>query len=122
MGSVKIDTHKRERMYEQQFPLHTYDGVKAFYENITYIKSQRYKGDLDASVLLLDFEEIVATAPLTKREQEVMYYRFERELTQKETAKVLGLSIRAVATYTRRAIFKIADTFAVTEGYKHVQP
>lgn len=119
MGSVKIDLHKREREYENQFPMHTPEGVEVFLENLQYVRSRRLKGDLDASMLLLDFDKTKAQAPLSKREHEVVYWRYEREFTEREAAKVLNISERAVKKYCRRAVLKIADTIAVQEGYKN---
>jgi DNA-directed RNA polymerase specialized sigma24 family protein len=120
MGSVRVDIHRRERQYEQQFPMHTTEGVSVFLENYQYIRSRRLKGDLDASLLLLDFDEIRNEAPLTRREREVIFLRYEQEFTEKETARHLDVSIRAVEKYRHRAILKIADTAAVREGYTNV--
>jgi DNA-binding CsgD family transcriptional regulator len=119
MGSVRVDLHRKERQYEEQFPMHTPEGVEVFLENLQYVKSRRLKGDLDASLLLLDFEKTKSEAPLSHRELEVIYWRFEREFTEKETARHLGVSIRAIKKYCRRAILKLADTIAVQEGYKN---
>jgi DNA-binding CsgD family transcriptional regulator len=120
MGSVKIDLHRKERAYEEQFPMHTPEGVEVFLENYQYILSRRLKGDLDASLMILDFESTKHQAPLSHRELEVIYWRFEREFTERETAKILGISIRSVKKYCHRAFIKIADTIAVQEGYKNV--
>jgi DNA-binding CsgD family transcriptional regulator len=119
MGSVKVDLHRKERQYDEQFPMHTLKGVEVFLENLQYIYSRRLKGDLDASLLLLDFESTKNQAPLTRREREVLYWRYEREFTEKETAKMLQISMKAVEEYSRRLIRKIADTVAVQEGYKN---
>jgi DNA-binding CsgD family transcriptional regulator len=119
MGSVKVDLHRKERQYDEQFPMHTPKGVEVFLENLQYIYSRRLKGDLDASLLLLDFESTKNQAPLTRREREVLYWRYEREFTEKETAKMLQISMKAVEEYSRRLIRKIADTVAVQEGYKN---
>jgi DNA-directed RNA polymerase specialized sigma24 family protein len=121
MGSVRIDIHRKERAYEEQFPMHTPEGVEVFLENYQYVLTRRLKGDLDASLMLLDFEKTRNQAPLTKREQEVIYWRFEREFTERETAKALGITIGAVKKFAHRAILKIADTVAVQEGYKHAE-
>jgi DNA-binding CsgD family transcriptional regulator len=119
IGSVKIDLHRKEREYENQFPMHTEEGVQVFLENITYVRSRRLKGDMDASLLLLDFEKTVSQAPLTRREREVLYWHYEREFTERETAKALSISIRAVKAYKQRIALKIADTVCVQEGYKN---
>jgi DNA-directed RNA polymerase specialized sigma24 family protein len=102
--------------------MHTPEGVEVFLENLIYIQSRRLKGDLDASLLLLDFESTKNQAPLTKREREVLYWRYEREFTEKETAKMLQISMKAVEEYSRRLVRKIADTVAVQEGYKNAAP
>jgi DNA-binding CsgD family transcriptional regulator len=119
MGSVKIDLHRKERAYEEQFPMHTPEGVEVFLENYQYILTRRLKGDMDASLMILDFESTKHQAPLSHRELEVIYWRFEREFTERETAKQLGISIGAVKRYCGRAFLKIADTVAVQEGYKN---
>jgi DNA-directed RNA polymerase specialized sigma subunit len=122
MGSVRVDLHRQERQYEESFPMHTVQGVEIFLENYQYVKSRRLKGDLDASILLLDFEQTLSDAPLSKREREIIYWRYEREYTERETARLLGISMKAVTEYKTRAIYKIADTNAVKEGYKHASP
>jgi DNA-binding CsgD family transcriptional regulator len=119
MGSVRVDLHRKERAYEEQFPMHTPEGVEVFLDNYQYMLSRRLKGDLDASLLLLDFEKTKSEAPLSHREIEAIYWRYEREFTEKETARQLGISIGAVKRYCRRAILKLADTIAVQEGYKN---
>lgn len=121
MGSVKVDIHRKQRQYEDTFPMHTAEGVEVFLENFQNLRSSRLKGDLDASLLLLDFDATRNQAPLTVREREVLYWRYERECTEKETAKRLGISMKAVEEYSRRLIRKIADTVAVQEGYKNAQ-
>jgi DNA-binding CsgD family transcriptional regulator len=121
MGSVRVDIHRQERKYEQQFPMHTPEGVEVFLENYQYIRSRRLKGDLDASLLLLDFDKFRSEAPLSKRENEVLYWRYEQEFTEKEAARHLGISVGALKKYCHRAILKIADTIAVREGYKNVE-
>lgn len=122
MGSVRIDLNRKERQYEEAFPMHTKEGVEIFLENFTYIKGRRLKGDLDASMLLLDFEQTLSDAPLSRREREILYLHYEREYTETEIAKQLGISKKAVQQYKYRAIYKIADTNAVKEGYIHAEP
>lgn len=122
VGSVKIDLHRKERDLENQFPLHTPEGMQVFLENLQYIKSRRLKGDMDASLMLLDFEKTVTDAPLSKREREVMYWHYEREFTERETARALNITIRAVKTYKQRVALKLADTVAVQEGYQNAIP
>jgi DNA-binding CsgD family transcriptional regulator len=117
MGSVRVDLHRKERQYEETFPMHSPEGVEVFLENLQYVKSRRLKGDLDASLLILDFDLTLSEAPLSRREREILYWRYEREYTEKETAKMLGITHKAVKEYKRRAIYKIADTNAVKEGY-----
>ncbi|HDR8003445.1 sigma factor-like helix-turn-helix DNA-binding protein [Bacillus cereus group sp. BceL300] len=121
MGSVKISTNRREMYYEQEYPLFHELGVKKFLESYADICDKRAKGDLDASIILLDFQATLHQAPLSQREREVVYWRYERDLTEKETARVLGISKTSVKSYTQRACLKLADVFAVTEGYKNVQ-
>lgn len=121
IGSVRVDLHKRERQYDNQFPMYTPQGVEVFLENFTYIKGRRLKGDLDASLLLLDFEQTLSEAPLSRREREVIYLHYELEYTESQVAKHFGVSKKAVQSYKKRAIHKIADLNAVKEGYQNVE-
>lgn len=121
MGTVRVDLHRKERQYEETFPMHTPAGIEVFLENYRYVQNRRLKGDLDASLLLIDFERTLAEAPLTNREHEALYWRYMREMTERETAKILDISIRSVNKHCHRAILKIAVTVAVQEGYKNAR-
>lgn len=119
MGSVQIDIHKKEHSLEQKYPLHTSDGVIAFLKNIHYLREARLKGDIDSAILLLDFMDAVKKANLTRREREVLYYRFEKGYSVKETSKLLDISIQSVNVYMKRGATRIANYLAETEGYSN---
>lgn len=108
MGMVKVDLTKREHAYSQAFDLGTYDGVKEFLTKIHEIRAQRAAGDMDASNLLLDFQNILARAPLTDKERAILFYLYEKSMTQKEVSNLLDISIQAVSKCSIKAIRKIA--------------
>lgn len=100
--------------------MHTYQGVEVFLENIQYIHSRRLKGDLDAVIYLLDFDDAKDAARLSKREIQALKYRYEMEFTIIEACKAMDLSINALTTHIARAIKKIAIAVCEQEGKVYV--
>lgn len=109
MGSVKIDLSTKEKRWNDNYPLDKPYGVYALFSNIHYIREMRFlKGDFDACILLIDLDIAIAEADLTKRQREVLYWVFEKDLTQQEVAAKLGISQQAVSDHINSAIRKIA--------------
>jgi DNA-directed RNA polymerase specialized sigma24 family protein len=114
MGTVKIDLSKRQIAYENEFNLGTPAGVLSLLRKLHKIRARRDQGDIEASVLLMDFYQAWSTAPLTPKERYVLFYLYERSLKKKETARIMGISVQAVRKHERKAARKIA---AMMGGY-----
>lgn len=115
MGSVRVDIHKRAKALGQMYP-HTSDGIARFLRNIHHLRMARLRGDLDASAMLIDFMRAYRAAPLSQRELDVLYYRYELQMSQRDTAIALALSHQTVHSYEERAIAKIAKTLAAMDS------
>lgn len=120
MGAVRIDVHKRENTLQQMYPIASIQGVVSFFENIHHIRLAKFSGDIDALIMVVDFEDAIEDAGLSMREAQVLILRYERELTQKETADELGISTKSVDQFGRRGCEKIAKTLQLKGGYNDV--
>lgn len=121
MGHTTIDVHKREKRLDAQYPLGTVRGVLKFLDHIHHIRAERSRGSIDASVLLVDFVKAFTQAALTLRERQVLYWRFERDMTLEDTAQRLKITIPTVDETCRRAARKLAHHFGQSEGYAYVR-
>lgn len=95
-------------------------GVSSLLEDIHYLREHRFYGTDTTflSCLLVDFERVLEKARLTPRQQQVLYFRYEKDWTQAEIAEYLGISQQAVARHIETAIGKIV-IIAKMEVTKH---
>lgn len=82
----------------------------ALLQNIHHIRELRFTGNYDASNLILDFYEYIEKARLTKKQKAVLFLVFEKDLTQSEAGKVLGISQQRVNEQVRNCVRKIAQS------------
>lgn len=108
MGKVKIDLYKRRVAYDRAFNLGTPKGVLNLLQNYHELRACRDAGDLEASVLLMDFHRIWDQKPLPPRQQLVIQYLYGLGLTKKETAEEMGISVPTVVGLEQKAIRKLA--------------
>ncbi|MFS0841226.1 sigma factor-like helix-turn-helix DNA-binding protein [Paenibacillus sp. 1P03SA] len=109
MGAVKVDLSKGGKRLESLYPLSSEEGVRKLLEQVHHVRSERItRGDYDAVVMLVDFEQSIKDACLTERQQQVIYYAYERDLPQSEIAGMLGMSQQGVSNHLNAAIRKIA--------------
>ncbi|MFT4413210.1 sigma factor-like helix-turn-helix DNA-binding protein [Fredinandcohnia humi] len=110
MGMIKVNLSSKEKRLEDEFPLDRDFGIYALLSNIHHIREMRFsRGDLDASILLLDFEDSMNKTNLTLRQQQTIYLFFEKDLTQQEVAEILQISQQAVSEHLNNAIRRIAQ-------------
>lgn len=111
MGSVKIDLYKRRVLYDQAFDLSTSDGVMNFLRCYHELKARRREGDMEAAILLIDFNKAWENdnGLLTPREREVLYLVYNRCLTKREAAERLGITVQTVKTHEEKAARKLAS-------------
>jgi DNA-directed RNA polymerase specialized sigma24 family protein len=109
VGVCGIDVTKQERQLERMFPLHTIAGVTAFLKNKHHLAElQYYAGDYDATNLLVDFEKAKAEANLTDRQQEILNYVYEKDLSLTYTAKMLGIKKQSVKRTLEQGIKRLS--------------
>ena len=117
MGSVSIDINANERKLETMFPMHTRDGVEVFLENINHITQLTYfAGDIDALIMLIDFDSALEKAGLTLRELSIIEMVFMQDMKRVDVAKSLGVTKQTVQTWIIRSTDKLANYYAEMEG------
>jgi len=109
-----------ERRLAQRYSLTTVFGVTNLLQDIHYLREKRYQGTDTTflSCVLIDFERVVAKARLTQRQQETVFYHFEKDFMQGEIAEILGISQQAVSKHIDNAIAKIVIAAREEENKK----
>lgn len=108
MGKVKVNLVNQDQVFEQAFDLSTPEGVMHFLERIHEIHELARNGNIEASLILIDIEEAMHSARLSYRERDILFYLYEKQLTQKEVARLLGISIQRVNLKLHDACRKIS--------------
>lgn len=111
MGAVKVDTEKQARAYEVKYALNDAAGVKALLRDRHRISSARFRGDYDASDILIDLHSAMNTAALTERQTEAIAWVYGADLTQKDAAGIMAVSREAVTQFIGEAAVKIAAVY-----------
>ena len=108
MGVTKRDLTKREKEYEELYPLDTKKGVLSLLCSIHQVGEKRfYEGDYDACNLLIDLESAIEKAGLTVKQKQIIDLLYYKGFTQIEAAQVTGSSQQAVLNRKKNAIHKI---------------
>ena len=110
MGGGKIDLRSKSKRLDDAYPVDTQRGVHALLSNIHYIREGRFaiRGDYDASILLIDFEQSMQEAKLTARQRQIIDMVFEQDMYQEEAANILGISQQTVSVHINALVKKIA--------------
>ncbi|ACV62732.1 putative RNA polymerase, sigma 28 subunit, FliA/WhiG subfamily [Desulfofarcimen acetoxidans DSM 771] len=109
MGGGKIDLRSKTKRLEDAYPVDTPKGVHALLSQIHYIREGRFtRGDYDASILLIDFEQSMEEARLTARQRQIIKMVFELDLYQDEAANILGITQQAISDHVKTLVCKIA--------------
>lgn len=112
IGSVKIDTHAKERTLDTRYKaLDNAQGVRLLLGDYHALASRRYAGDTAASDILLDMCKALDTAGLTERQREALELVYFEDLTQEEAGKRLGCSKQTVNRLIDVAATKIARVY-----------
>lgn len=95
----------------RKYPMKKTYGVTNLLKDIHELREKRFRGTDTTflSCVLVDFERLLEDAGLTTRQKETLYYIFELDLTQEETAERMGVSQQAVKKLIDRAIAKIVN-------------
>ena len=91
MGAVTADLHAKERRLAETYALDTPDGVKKLFADTHALRSLVEGGDFDAVGLLLDMAKAMELAKLTKRQREVLYWRYEKDLSTEMVGEIVGI-------------------------------
>ena len=109
MGGVKIDLRSKAKRLDDAYPIDTPKGVHALLSQIHYIREGRFtRGDYDASILLIDFEQSQQEANLTARQMQIIEMVFEQDMYQEEAANILSISQQAVSDHINALVRRIA--------------
>lgn len=111
MGHVKVDTEKTGRMYSVRYSLDSAAGVKALLRDRHKIGSARYKGDTDASCILIDLHSAIESARLSPRQTEAIAFVYGFDVTQAEAARQMGITQPTVAEAIESAAEKMAAVY-----------
>ena len=109
MGGGKIDLQSKTKRLDDAYPIDTPKGVHALLSHIHRIREGRFtRGDYDASILLIDFEQSLEEAKLTARQMQIIGLVFELDLYQEEAANILGITQQAISDHVSALVRRIA--------------
>ncbi|QVY62974.1 sigma factor-like helix-turn-helix DNA-binding protein [Cytobacillus gottheilii] len=112
MGTVKIDTHAKERTLESKYPaLDNADGLRILLGDYHALLERQYAGDYDAVVILADLTTAIERAGLTDRQREALRLVYEEDLSQVDAGDMLGVSKQTVNRLINVALAKVARVF-----------
>lgn len=111
MGAVKADLHAKERRLAETYALDTPDGVKKLFADTHALRSLVEGGDFDAVGLLLDMAKAMELAKLTKRQREVLYWRYEKDLSQEMVGELLNRNQKTISESEELSFRDIAAVY-----------
>lgn len=111
MGAVKADLHAKSRRLAETYALDTPDGVKKLFSHTHALRKLVEGGDFDAVDLLIDMATAVEMAKLTKRQREVLYWRYELDLSQEMVGELLGRNQKTISEIEELAFRDIAAVY-----------
>lgn len=100
------------RQYDSVYKLTTPAGVKRLLRDRHDIAERRYKGDTDASDILLDLYDAIDSAGLSDQQALAIALLYgPAQLTQEEAAEILKLDRSSITKMIDRAVQKIARVY-----------
>jgi len=105
-----IDAFKKQRAYKKFIDLYDID------EPIDHSEEERIiarESDMVLQNMIAKYKSV-----LTKRQQEIIHYRFVDELTIDEISKLSGINYQSVANTLQRSVKKIRDLYLKREYKK----
>lgn len=101
-----------KRNFEIEYSLEKPEGVNAFLSNLHHIRAAGFdKGDYNAIILLVDFEIAFSRVKITERQRQALHFVFFRDLTQRETGQIMGISQQAVHQLINAVVVKISEQY-----------
>lgn len=108
MGATKRDIHKKAREYEGDYPYEV-EGIAALLSDINKLgESQWYRGDIDATILIVDLKQALDSECLTPRMRQVIALHYFAQLTEEEIADILGVTRQAVNYTSTNALERVS--------------
>lgn len=98
-----------EQRLARRYTMTTIHGVQSLLQDIHHLRSSRFYG-ADTSYIshiLVDFELLIKRSNLTDKQSEALFTMYENDITQHETATIMGISQQAVSKHLDNAIRKI---------------
>lgn len=111
MGAVKVDIAEDHRKYTQTYALNTAKGVEKLLRDRHKIAARRFTGDYAACDIIIDLNEAVDRAKLSRRQAEAVAYLYGCGLNHEETAEEMNVTRQAVTKFNAEACRKIARVF-----------
>ena len=111
MGVSNYDNEAKGRRYEARFTLTTPEGVELFLRQYDAMESLRYRGDYDASALLIDMDTAIESAALTSLQRAALDLVIKGDVTQREAGASLGTTQQNARKHTQAALVKIASIY-----------
>lgn len=111
MGAVTVDIEKDARKYTQTYALNTSKGVEKLLRDRHKIAARRFTGDYAACDIIIDLNEAIDRANLSRRQTETITYLYGCDMTQAEAADEMAVTQQAVAKFNAEACRKIARVF-----------
>ena len=111
MGAVKVDIAGGARKYTQTYALNTSKGVEKLLRDRHKIAARRFTGDYAACDIIIDLNEAIDRAKLSRRQAEAVTYLYGCGLTHEETAEEMDVTRQAVTKFNAEACRKIARIF-----------
>lgn len=111
MGAVKVDIEKDQRKYKESYALNTAKGVEKLLRDRHRIASRRFNGDYAACDIIIDLNDAIEKAKLSRRQVETITFLYGCDLTQSEAAAEMSVTQQAVQQFNSEACRKIAQVF-----------
>lgn len=91
------------------------DKVRRLLEQYHELRARQDVGDFDATDVLVDLHYAIEGAGMTQKQRQAFDAVFIRGMAQKDVAKALGITDKAVAFRLSFAIVKLADVLEARE-------
>lgn len=112
MGTVKIDTHSKERSLESKYAaLDNADGVRLLLSDYHALCERRYKGDTAASDILIDLAQALRISGLTDRQLQALALVYFEDWSQVDAAHAMQCSKQTVNRLVDIAAVKVARVY-----------
>lgn len=111
MGAVKVDIAEDHRRYTQTYALNTAKGVEKLLRDRHKIAERRFTGDYAACDIIIDLNDAIDKAKLSRRQAEAVAILYGCDLTQADAAVELSVTQQAIAKFNSEACRKIARVF-----------